>query len=228
MEFIDMRFIMNRLLDNPVMKNIKLSSIAAYVKDFSSINAIGPVVGFGYTYTKILGYKATLPTNYGDVRSMYLCDSNISSALVESNRMSASMRSSKIPNKDKREYGTYDIKGNTIFTDVETGVLEVYHTMMRVDEYGFPVLPYDGSLMEAVTNYIMYKYFKLLWQNDIMPKNKSDDAHQEYVWYIGQYTTNAMMPSYDEAVAWANSWQRLLDDKNLDLDDKSFPEILKL
>jgi hypothetical protein len=80
--------------------------------------------------------------------------------------------------------------------------------------------------MEAVINYIKFRYFTILWENDILPKNKADAAHSEYVWYIGQYSTNAIMLTYDEAVAWANSWQRLLNDRNLDMDSKSLPQIL--
>jgi hypothetical protein len=234
MEFIDMRFIMNRLLDNPMMRNLKLSSAASYVKDFSSINAIAPIKGFAWTYSKIIGYNAPLPANMGDIIDVYLCNATFPASMSQNNRLSASLKNSKIPNiiksldpsipDTKVEYGQYTRKGDTMFTDIETGVLEVYHSCMRVDEQGFPMLPYDGSLMEAVTNYIKYRYYTILWENKLMDRQTVDNADREYVWYLGQYTMKNTIPTYDEAIAWANSWQRLLNDRNLDLDALPYPE----
>lgn len=226
MEFIDMRFIMNRLLDSPATKNLKLSSAATYVKDFSSINRIAPIIGHGYSYSKIIGYKAIEPPSVVDIVDMYLCDALVYPVLSGDNRLSATMKESKIPDESKVSYGLYKRDSGVINTDIEEGVLEIYHTCMRVDEYGFPVLPYDGSLMEAVVNYIKYRYFTILWESKLCDRALVDNANSEYVWYIGQYTMKETIPTFDEAVAWANSWQRLITEKDLNMNHKSFPEHL--
>jgi hypothetical protein len=232
MEFIDMRFIMNRLLDSPIMAQLKLSSAASYVKDFSSINGICPILDYGWTYSYIVNYRAELPTNVGDIVDMYLCKNSVTTTdfpvLDVDNRISATMKTSKIPNSLKRTLGTYIRKGNAVDTDIPDGTLEIYHSCMRVDEQGFPLLPYDGSLMEAIINYIKFRYFTILHENDMISKDKKQEAHSEYSWYIGQYTMKNTIPTYDEAVAWANSWQRLLKARDIDpdLNIKSFPQHL--
>ena len=223
-----MKFIMNRVLDNPILSKLKLSSAASYVKDFATINKISPVIGLSYTYVKVANYRALIPPSVDTIMDVYLCDTDLSSIYTENDKLSASLKTSRIPNRSKVSYGTYTRTRNVLDTDIEEGVLELYHKCLEVDELGFPTLPYDGSLMEAVTNYIKYRYFTVLWENDIMAKNKVDAAHQEYVWYIGQYTMANTVPTYDEAVSWANSWQRLLNDRNLDSDAKALPQHLKL
>ncbi len=228
MEFIDMRFIMNRLLDNPVMAKLKLSSAATYVKDFSSINGIDPIIDYGYTYLKVINYMAEMPPYTGHIEDMYLCGYEISPIFTPNDRLVATLKTSKVPSRDKSEYGNYKVRGNFIFTDIESGIFEIYHSILRVDELGFPMLPYHGSLMEAVMNYIKYKYYTILWENDIISKNKVDAAHSEYTWYIAQYTSEEGIPTHDEAVAWAHSWQRLLNTRNEDLDDKSLVQTFKV
>lgn len=235
MEFIDMRFIMSRLLDNPMLAKLKLSSAATYVKDFSSINGICPILDYGWTYAAIVDYRAQLPTNLGDIVDLYLCKTDATEILSEyfplldiDNRLSATMKTSKVPGALKVELGLYSKKGNVVDLDISSGTIEIYHTMMRVDDKGFPLLPYDGSLMEAVVNYIKFRYFTILWDNDMISRQKVDAAEREYMWYIGQYTMKNIIPTYDEAVAWANSWQRLLNatDTHSQLNVESFKQHL--
>lgn len=228
MEFIGMKFIMSRLLDNPLMAKLKLSSAAAYVKDFSSINNIIPILDTDYVYVKVEDYRAPLPAQVGDLLDVYICNTRLHPALTGDDRMSASMKTSKIPNENKAVYGEYNKRGSFINTDIENAVLELHFSCLRVDEQGYPTLPYDGSLVEAVTNYIKFRYFTILWENDMISKQKVDSAHSEYAWYLGQYTMKNTIPTYDEAVSWANSWQRLLDDKDLNMGGKSHPQHLNM
>lgn len=220
MEFISLNRIMDRLLVNPALKSLGYSTAAAYVKDFASINGLQPVLGYYLTYVKTSDYKAELPTNVVDVKDVYSC-SNLDSQWFEDNRLGAALSDSIVRSKDKVSYKAYTVKDNILFTDQkEDQVLEVGYTAIRVDEEGFPTLPYDGSLMMAVTNFIKWQYYDMLGDCDANTINASKRAEQQYAWYIAQYQSKNIVPTYDEAVSWVNSWQRLLDTRNQDMNSK--------
>jgi hypothetical protein len=151
MEYIGIKRIMDRLLVNPNLKALQTSTVAAYVKDFSSINGIIPILRVGYNYFKIEEYKTMLPENCLEVKKVYLCDEEwLDDAYFEDNSLNAALSSSMIREEDKITYGDYKVENNMLFLDIMETVVEVRYTLFNVDDQGLPMLPYDGSLMEAI------------------------------------------------------------------------------
>lgn len=227
MEYITVRRIMDRLLDNPNMKTLKLSSAAAYIKDLCSILNIAPVLGVKFQYLTIEDYKVEIPAEFLDVEKVYLCDDDwLDNALFENNSLNASLDDSMIRESDKTEYGEYVIRNNVLFVDIEETKVEIKGTTINVDDIGFPLIPYDGSLMEAVTNWIKYKHYTILNESGVIADKFPAKAHREYTWYIGQYTSKVDMLSYDEAVSVAHGWQRLLDTRNRNTRGRGLPQFV--
>ncbi len=228
MEYITVRRVMDRLLDNPNMKTLKLSSAAAYIKDLCSIMNIAPVLGIEFQYLDVEDSKVEIPAKFLDVEKVYLCDTEwLDNALFENNSLNASLDDSMIREEDKTEYGEYVIRNNILFTDIETTKVQIKGTVINVDDTGFPLLPYDGSLMEAVTNWIKYKHYTILAESGVMSDKFSMKAHKEYSWYIGQYISKVDMLSVDEAVSVAHGWQRLVDTRNRNTRGKSLPQFVQ-
>ena len=218
-------------MENPMTRNLKLSSAAAYVKDMSSINGIGPIVeNKVFTYVRIKDHFGTIPPEAFNFRGVKLCDTELDPIFTADDQLFQSLKVSRIKsNRDGIVYGNYDIEGNTIETDVESGIIELTHSRLRTDEQGYPVLPYHGSLMSAVENYIKFRYYSILNENGLIADKFVEMASREYSWYIGQYlVSEEYMPTYDAAVAWANSWQKLIDTGNEDLGSKSIKEFRNL
>lgn len=215
MEFVSLDRIMDRLLVSPAMQSLGYATAAAYVKDFSSINDIQPIMDLQYAYVQVSNYKAEIPANCMRMENIYSCQ-NLPAQFFEDNKLGASLTDSIMRDKDKSFYGAYRVKDNILFTDdsEDGNVYELQYVGLRVDENGFPMLPYDGSLMMAVTNFVKWQYFSMLGESNGAPKGIAQEAKQNYFAYIGQYASKSNIPTYDEAVSWANSWQRLLDTRN--------------
>jgi hypothetical protein len=236
MELITLRRIMDRLLQNPNMRNLEISSAAAYVKDFCGINDIAPILTKKFTYLNIEDYKAELPASVLEVEAVYLCkftaddveyDSDAVSphpAIYRDGTLNAALSESIINEKDKTVFGEYKVENNVLFTDIEKGVVEIYAKHLRVDDTGFPVLVYDGSLMQAVENYVKYRYYTILYESGTIPEKFIARAEREYTWYIAQYTSKVEIPNYDEAVAIAHSWQRLIVTRNRNTRGAGYPQ----
>lgn len=228
METIGVNRVMDRLLDNPNMRDLKKSSVAAYVKDLISIVNLPTMLVPMVIYLKPIDGIAILPDNCGDksVEGVFYCDSIMLPEYFNKSRL-ASMPNDEIPDVKVSPIGVYRVEYGsiTVSTDIP---IKVLYKALPVDENGFPVLPYDGSLMQAVENYVKYRYYTILSEIDKISVQKVQAAHKEYTWYIGQYISKANMLSYDEAVAWANSWQRLVDTRNLDSSTDGFGEHLNI
>lgn len=226
MEYIGMKRIMDRLTDNPNMKSLKLSSAAAYVKDFSSINEVHPILSIKYGYIKIEDSSAMLPEEVLDLRAVYMCNcTDLSPLYHTNNRLAAGLDASLVRDVDKEALGRYHVQNGVLFSDIKDTVLEIKYKALNLDNMGFPLLPYDGSLMQAIENYVKYRYYCILYEIGEISERLLVKANQEYCWYIGQYTSKQEMLSYDEALSIANSWQRLIDTKNLDTRGREFPEL---
>ena len=219
---IDTKLIMDRMNDNPNMKSLKQSSVASYMRDFASINNIAPLLGIKYAYRRVVDYKVELPENYLEVRAVRVCH-DLDPVLFEENKLNASFDNSVV--KDKTETGRYTVQNGILFLDQESGIVEVEYKALEVDDYGLPVFPYDGSLMQAIEGYVKWRYYSILSEVKMISEAFTQKAERQYLWYIGQYTNKVEMLSYDEAVAVAHNWQRLLKTRNRNTPGKELPEI---
>ena len=232
-----MKFILNRLLDNPALQNLKLSSVATYVKDFASILNLAPLKEEKTRTLYVTNYSHKLPIDANEHNILgieYLNDDgtvrdneeSLTNSKFENNLLVANTKRTRVRGNDSRyTYGTYEVKGDTLHIDIEKCAVAVTYNGFMVDDMGFPILPYDGSLIQAVENYIKYRYYTILYENDMMAYQKVAQVHSEYTWYVGQYTMKNSIPTYDEAVSWVNTWQRLLNNRSLDRDTQPFREI---
>ena len=218
---ISTRLIMDRMNDNPNMKSLKQSSVASYIRDFASINGIEPMLGIKYAYRKIIEYKTELPDNLLELRSVRVCES-LNPALFEDDTLNASYSNSVVTNK--YELGSYKVENRILFTDVKTLQIEIEYKALETDDLGFPIFPYDGSLMQAIEWYVKWRYYIILAEINMIQQNFVDKAEKQYGWYIGQYVAKSDMLSYDEAVTVAHTWQRLLDTRSRNTAGTQFKE----
>ena len=220
---ISTRLIMDRMNDNPNMKSLKQSSVASYVRDFASINSIVPMLGIKYAYRKTADYKASLPDNLLELRKVHVCpDTILDPALFEDNTLNASYDNSIV--KNKYALGSYKVENRVLFLDVEVLQVELEYKALVLDELGFPIFPYDGSLMQAIEWYVKWRYYTILSEINMIQQGFVDKAEKQYEWYIGQYVSKEDMLSFDEAVTVANSWQRLLDTRSRNTPGTQFRE----
>tara|TARA_R110000744_G_scaffold31320_2_gene73685 strand:- start:1860 stop:2582 length:723 start_codon:yes stop_codon:yes gene_type:complete len=238
---ITIQLIMDRLTTNPLYKGLKVGTVASYMKDFASINAITPLLVIKPAKVIITDYKGELPDDFQSIESVYLCNDGtreitnkdgLDPSRFEDNRLGASTTDNILRKPADGEikdfYGAYMIQSDIITIDLPEAILEIHYKGMNVDAQGFPTFKYDGSLMLALTNFVKWQHLIILNDSEMVSSNKVTEASKEYLWYVGQYTSRMETPDYDEAVSWANSWTRLVDTRNKSQQGRNIQENYKL
>lgn len=231
MEVIGIKRLMDRLLDNPNLKNIKESSVAGYIKDMISISGLSSILVEQYIYRKVKDGRTKLPEDFISLNDLFLCRGaeELPPEYFDKGRMGYSTDTSILREGIvKRNLGGYRVNHDMLYIDAEEAIVELHYSAMPVDSYNFPVFPYDGSLMQAMENYVKFRYYTILGENNQVASSLADKPHREYTWYMAQYTSKSDMLSYDEAVAFAHSWQRLVDARNSDSATDGLQEFLNL
>lgn len=230
MEELTVKRVMDRLLINDNFKKIERTTVATYMKDLCTICEILPVLKTEFDWVTIKDYKGVLPEDCLRVKKVYLCkdDAELHPAVHADNAlMAAGDQTIQRDVGDKVEYGEWQVEGDILFTDISSyGKVEIQYTKMRVDDMGFPILPYDGSLMEAVLNWVKFHYYGILAEQNIIADKYVTKAEQQYDWYIAQYLSKEMIPSEDEAITIANSWQRLVHTRNRNARGGGHPQFM--
>ena len=82
----------------------------------------------------------------------------------------------------------YTIAGNTLKLSFKEGQIALAYYSLPLDpETGYPMIPDEVSVIEAIVSYITYKYMKRMWylgREGYTDKYKQ--AESDYNWYIAQ------------------------------------------
>lgn len=105
---------------------------------------------------------------------------------------------------------TYKIDHGYIFTNFRDGYVQVAYRGFPMDSAGFPMVPDDPKLREALKFHILYKIDWRNWRMNPSPQNKSlaNDSEQQRDWYIAAARTKAHIPSVDKMESLKNQWLR--------------------
>lgn len=91
----------------------------------------------------------------------------------------------------------YTISGDSlVFSFKEGQIALAYYSMPLDPETGYPMIPDNVSVIQAIVSYITYKYMQRLWYLGREGyADKYQQAQQDYNWYIGQ-AKNALFGPY--------------------------------
>jgi hypothetical protein len=115
-----------------------------------------------------------------------------------------------------RDFFNYKIEGDIIFTNFESGYVEMSYKGISLDEQGLPNIPDDEKLIRAITWEIIWKLDKLNWRKNPSPQNKSilNDSGQERDFAISSARNKARIPSIDEMEGLKRMWLRSIQNVN--------------
>jgi len=212
MTYFGIKDIMSRLHMNPKLQSINISSVAIYIKDFISITEMYPAKVHKIYYSKIIENSIELPGDLDKVDEVYLCSAtDLPDYFFSDNRLTYTHDTSVANQKGILGFLGYTKRGNRLFFDIvstQQEVAEIHYRAMNVDTEGFPVLPYDGSLMQAIENYIKYRYYTILAENKQIDYGLVQKAESEYLWYMGQYKNKNIFENVEDAEGIMQSTQK--------------------
>lgn len=120
---------------------------------------------------------------------------------------------------NKREEGgadgmKYIINNDYIFTNFETGYLELSYMAFKLDSEGYPMVPDDERYLKAVEAYITMNIAKKLWLQDKITRDKYEALKLDWLFFVKSARNKMYVPSIDEMEALKNQVLRLFQSPN--------------
>lgn len=107
---------------------------------------------------------------------------------------------------------SYKVNNSYIFTNFETGCVELSYLSFATDERGFPLIPDNAKYKEAIKWFIAERIgFGLFLQGKIDP-GVYNHILTEKAFYMGAATTSMHNPDYDKMNVWRNMFNRMIPD----------------
>lgn len=105
---------------------------------------------------------------------------------------------------------TYTVSDDAVFTNFQTGVVQMAYKGFKTDENGWPMVPDDIKFIKAVEWYIREKIDHKSWRAGKLPQAVYEKTVQESCWYLGAAQTRGKMPSIDQMENLKNNMLRLV------------------
>jgi len=124
----------------------------------------------------------------------------------------------------------YKYVGDFIYTDFESGELEIIYTAYAVDSEGLPVIPAVESLIYAIENFIKVRHFTVAVETGAMSSSILDRAEMQYEWYLAQASNELYTPTPEDVESLSNAIMTLLprtQDHATNFKFAGLPEVLK-
>ena len=110
----------------------------------------------------------------------------------------------------------YKIQGGYMFTDFETGLVEMAYKAYPIDMNGLPMIPDNEKIKRAVEDYIICQLDTLNWRKDPTPRRSAikADSEQKMAWSIKSAKSHANIPSMEEMESFKRMWLRIIPEVN--------------
>lgn len=207
-QYTNIRLILDRLLEHPLLQNITIETAVAYTVDFMRIVGVPDMFMEKTDILEVKKYRAVLPCDYYQmiqVRSTK--DGNFAFRYSTD-----TFHMSNCKNSNSREFSdlTYKIQGNFIYTSIEEGKIEISYEAIATDSEGYPLLPDNSSFTRALELYIKKRHFTILFDIGKIDSKVLQNVQTEYAWAVGDCQSEFNRLSIDKAESFYNSWKTLI------------------
>ena len=196
MNYINIRQILDDLLDDDMMKGLSLERAVNYAVEFIRVVGMPRIFTEKIAEVKIENYRGVLPCDFLEEIQVKAKDG------PEYLGMDSPFLNDTMP--------AYKIKGQVIFTSIKEDTLCVAYRAFNVDEDGFPLIPDNGTFARALELYIQKRYFTKLFNSGKINQNVLQNIQQEYAFYVGQAQADLVRPTIDQAQSFTNMWTTLI------------------
>ena len=104
----------------------------------------------------------------------------------------------------------YKVDGGYIYTDFETGYIQLIYNTFPIDDMGLPMIPDNEKYRKAISLYILEKLDYRKFRANPISSNQAilKDTQQELAFYMGAARNKARMPNLDKMESIKNWWIR--------------------
>ena len=106
----------------------------------------------------------------------------------------------------------YRLVDGYLFTNKETGTIEIKYLTYKTCEDGYPMVPDVERYLLALESYVTFKIDHRLWRRGKLSKMVRDISEQDWLWYVNSAQTKMVTPDYDTAEAMKNQLLKIVPD----------------
>lgn len=212
--FISVKSIADRLLMNPIMKDINFEFIIDKTVECLRLVNMTPIYISKMEKIIIKQFKGDLPADLIYIEQIYF---NNNGKLFPVNKGTDVIhnhydRTSK--SESNNSSITYSLSVSKITTNIESGELAIAYRSIATDEDCFPMIPDNIKLIRCIESYIKYKWFDILNDMDKVSDRKLNKAEVDYCFNVGQAQSDLIMPDEAEMESFTNSIRQILPNTN--------------
>ena len=171
-QYINLREVLARVLDHPMLQDVNLESAIRYSLDFIRKMGLPEVYLEKVETIEVENYRGKLPCDLIIVNQVRDHNSHVCLRSMTDNF-------NELPSRLKSQ-PSFKTQGQIIYTSFCDGCIDVSYKAIKADEDGLPMLPENPIFMDALENYIKVKRFRILFDQQKIPFNIYQSARAEY------------------------------------------------
>lgn len=204
------------VLQKPIVKELSIE--IASEKAVECIRLLGAPSAYDKLVEKIkiTDYKGALPANLLHIngvryRDCENCDFESALALREATNVFHTGTECNDCN-DGKPAGelTYIVQNNVIITSVQDGWAEIAFDGIVTDKEGFPMIPDEQPVINAIRYYIIWSYLEDIMHTGKLPQYSFNYYEQKKLFYMASAANSLQMPSVDKMESMSNALNRIL------------------
>lgn len=207
-QYIGIRQFTDKLLRHPLLNDLSLETIVDYTVDFMRIVGVPNIFEEKTEKIEISTYRGKLPCDYYKVIQVRYAD--VKGRFLRYTTDTFHLSDSKSVSSASKEYGSYLIQGNLVYTSTEKDTVEMSYLALKVDKDGFPLLPDNSSFTRALELYIKKQRFTILFDMNKISSGILQNVQQEYAWAVGDCQVEFNRFTIDKMESFVNSWKTLI------------------
>lgn len=201
-EFVNIREILARVTEHPMLKHVNLEQAIRYTIEFIGIVGCPKFYCDKQEDITIENYKGLLPCDLVSINQVL-------------DKKSGFCMRSMTDTFQPKEYSfnsepTFKTQGNVIFTSFKTGDITISYKAIPVDSDGLPLLINNEPFLKALELYIKKKVFTILYDVGKISGAILTNTQQEYAFAVAQCEKEFITPSMSELQAITNMWNTLI------------------
>jgi len=168
--------------------------------------------GVDHPFITIVDGRGELPCDLRDIIQTRMCDG--APLRYSTDSFHFSRHAADCVDLQCRSDLTYKVNDNYIFTNFDTGEIEMAYHAFPVDDRGFPLIPDDEVFKQMVVAYVAERIGYKLFLRDKLRGDKYRLLQQERAWYMGKAQTKPLVPNRDKMESIGGQFRRLVTFRN--------------
>lgn len=168
---------------------------------------------------EVVDYRAQIPTSLHLIQSTWGYDGTVDSDCLDDTTGFIPMKyasdvmhyyTNSCTDRHCHSSLTYKVNNNYIFTNFDAGAIKLSYWAMPSDDQGFPLIPDQIKVREAVAGHLKWRLAFIKWSTGKMPGAVYQKLEQDRDWYIGAAQTAGLMPGLDQMEGIKNNFLRMI------------------